>query len=102
MDLRKGSAAQNVVQMLIDHMDKHVEQGLELAVYVFRWPIEYIRIMNYKDRPFRQLILDSPGTVNILLEVELKPHPLDPNTVDTYIKGDIAEFITYNKMEGGA
>ncbi len=50
----------DVHKMLIQHMDDHMELGLALAVYVFRWPTKYLRYMQYKDRPFRQLILDSP------------------------------------------
>ncbi len=83
------------------HMDNHIEQGLALAMFVFRWPPKYIRLMESADRPFRQLVLDSPGLLSILLEVELKPNPLNPNTIDTYIRGDIADLITYNRMEGG-
>ncbi len=93
--------AQTTVQMLIDHMDKHIDQALEIAVYVFRWPVESVRVMTYTDKPFRQLILDTPGLLTILLEVELKPNILNPNTVDTYIKGDLAEFISYLWLEGG-
>ena len=91
--------ARAINQMLIQHLDNHIEQGLELAIYLFKWPVKYIRVIEYKDRPFRQLILDSPGLLSILLEVELKPNPLNPMTVDTYIRGDIAEFMTYNKMK---
>lgn len=87
--------------MLLDHMNNHVEQALALAIYVFKWPPKYIRLLESTDRPFRQVVLDSPGLVSILLEVELKPNPLDPRTVDTYIRGDIADLITYNKMKGG-
>ena len=86
-------------RMLIQHLDNHIEQGLELAIYLFKWPVKYLRVMEYKDRPFRQLILDSPGLISILVEVKLKPNPIDPNTVDTHICGDIAEFMTYNVME---
>ena len=86
-------------QMLIQHLDRHIEQGLELAIYLFKWPVKYLRVINYKDRPFRQLILDSPGLLSILLEIELKPNPLDPMTVDTHIRGDIAEFMTYNMIK---
>lgn len=93
--------AQTTVNMLIDHMEKHIDQGMEVAIYVFHWPVEYIRLMTYTDMPMRQLILDSPGTLQILLEVELKPNIFDPNTVDTWIKGDIVEFITYDAMKGG-
>lgn len=86
-------------QMLIQHLDNHMEQGLELAVYLFKWPVKYIRVMSYKNRPFRQLILDSPGLLSILIEVELKPNPLDPMTVDTHIRGDIVEFMMYNMIK---
>lgn len=86
-------------QMLIQHLDSHMEQGLELATYLFKWPTKYLRVMNYKDRPLRQLILDSPGLLSILIEVELKPNPLDLMTVDTHIRGDIAEFMTYNMIK---
>ena len=88
-------------QMLLQHLDDHIEQGLELAVYVFKWPVKYIHIIEYKNRPFRQLILDSPGLISLLVEVELRPNSLDPMTVDTHIRGDIAEFMTYNMMKGG-
>ena len=88
----------DVQQMLIKHMDDHMELGLALAVYVFRWPTKYLRLMQYKDRPFRQLILDSPGLLSILLEIELRPNILDPNVVDTWITGDIAEFMNYKPM----
>lgn len=93
--------AHAINQMLIQHLDRHIEQGLELAIYMFRWPVKYIRVIEYKDRPFRQLILDSPGLLSILIEIELKPNPLHPMTVDTYVRGDIAEFMTYNIMKGG-
>jgi len=86
-------------KMLIQHLDNHIEQGLELAIYVFKWPVKYIRVIEYKDRPFRQLVLDSPGLLSILLEVELKPNPLDPMAVVTYIGGDIAEFMIYNMIK---
>ena len=88
-------------QMLIQHLDKHIDQGLVLAIDLFKWPTKYLRVIEYKDRPFRQLVLDSPGLLSILLEVELKPNPLGPMTVDTHIRGDIAEFMTYNIMKGG-
>ena len=86
-------------QMLIKHLDEHIEQGLELAVYVFKWPVKYIQIIEYKNRPLRQLILDSPCSFEILLEVELKPNPINPTTVDTYICGSIADLITYNMIK---
>ncbi len=88
----------DIQQMLIKHMDDHMELGLELAVYVFRWPTKYLRYIQYKDRPFRQLILDSPGLLSVLLEIELRPTPLDPNVIDTWITGDIAEFMNYKPM----
>ena len=91
--------ARVINEMLIQHLDDHIEQGLELAIYLFKWPVKYIRVIEYKDRPFRQLILDSPGLTSILIDVELKPNPLNPMIVDTYIRGDIAEFMTYNMMK---
>ena len=93
--------AHAINKMLKKHLDEHIERGLELAVYVFKWPVEYLRVIEYKDRPFRQLILDSPGLLSILIEVELKPNPLNPMTVDTYVRGDIAEFMIYKMMKGG-
>jgi len=91
--------ARDINQMLIQHLDNHIDQGLELTIYVFKWPVKYLRVIEYKDRPFRQLVLDSPGLLSILLEIELKPNPLDPMTVDTHIRGDIAEFMTYNMIK---
>ena len=91
--------AVTIHKMLVKHLNNHVEQGLELAIYVFKWPVEYLRVVSNKDRPVKCVILNSPGLDSILLEVELTPNPLDPMTVDTYIRGDIAEFITYNKMK---
>ena len=93
--------AHAINKMLVQHLNEHIEQGLELAVYVFKWPVEYIQIKEYKNRPFRQLILDSPGSFEILLEIELKPNPINPMTIDTYISGAIAEFMTYNMIKGG-
>lgn len=86
-------------KMLVKHLNNHVEQGLELAIYLFKWPVEYLRVINYKDKPLRQLVLDSPGLFCSLLEIELKPNPLDLMTVDTYISGDIAELMTYNMLK---
>ena len=91
--------AHAINKMLKKHLDEHIEQGLELAVYVFKWPVEYIQIIEYKNRPLRRLILDSPGSFEILLEVELKPNPINPTTVDTCICGSIADLITYNMMK---
>ena len=96
---KEALQARDINQMLIQHLDNHVYQGLELAIYVFKWPTKYLRVLNHKDIPVKQLILDSPGLRRVLVEIELRPNPVDPMTVDTYIRGDIAEFMTYNMIK---
>lgn len=90
-----------LTKVLIRHMDNHIDQALEIAINVFRFPAKYLRIVEARDVPARLLILESPGALLMLLDVELKPNEIDPNTVDTWINGEFADLITYNKIATG-
>jgi len=80
-------------RMLICHLDDMIEQGLELAVYVFRYPIKDLQVINYRDVPVRKILFHG----ELMLSIELKPNSLDHNTVDTWIDGELSDLIKLSR-----
>lgn len=80
--------------MFIDHMNNHMDQALEFAVYVLRYPVDKLVIKAWEDKVRNSLVFEDQE----LFYVEMRKNKFDQNTVDTYIGGELAEFVTYNKM----
>lgn len=79
-------------RMLTEELDALVEQALEIAVYVFRFPLSGLRIVQYTDKPVRELYLYT----ELLFCVEIRVNALDPNRADFYFGGEIQEFVNFS------
>ena len=83
--------AQTIRNMMLDHLDSMMEQGVEVCFYICRFPLDAIRIVQYKDQPVRKIFLRE----ELLLSIELRPNPLDTKTVDTWLDGGIADLMKF-------
>ena len=81
-----------VTRMLIEEMNALVDQAMEVAVYVFRYPISGLRIVHYTHKPVRELYIYD----TLLFIVEIKANTFDPNKADFYFGGEIQEFVNFS------
>lgn len=81
-------------EMLKNHMLKHIDKAVEVAVYVFRYDIKSLIILPYVSKPKITLVYDK----EVLFVIELRQHPLSPKTITTHFGGPFAEFIDYIPM----
>ncbi|MCP4488973.1 MAG: hypothetical protein GY820_16925 [Gammaproteobacteria bacterium] len=75
--------------MLIEHIETLIDQGLDLLVYAFRYPVGELKIIKYQEQPVCKILFRG----EVMVSVELKANPFDPYTVDTWTDGEFAEFI---------